>query len=332
MQKNSQVSTTPPLSGVDLVNQINSALQTLGADFSGSDDPAALAWPYARWADSGPGRWRIRNAAGTAWVDVGPLVAEAATPVDGALLASQAWVRARALPKFAQSAVPTSDIGDIWVQGIGACRWHSGDSKYYRIPLYNNSQLVTASGNFTPDAFTKFGRATPIGGGGAGGSSAAPGASNVSGSGAGGSPGTILFQQAVTFTPGVAMPVVIGAGGVGSASGSAAGAATTFAGLSAAGGLRGGDASGTVGGVSIGPGAGSSQNGGSNTVFTPASGGVGGSSMYGPGGAGGTGNSGGIPAPASSYGAGGGGAGGTGAGGPARAGGNGAGGALLIEW
>lgn len=332
MQQNSKVSTTPPLSGVDLVNQINSALQTLGTDFSGSDDPAALAWPYARWADSGTGRWRIRNAAGTAWVDAGPLVAEAATPVDGALLASQAWVRARALPKFAQSAVPTSDIGDIWVQGIGACRWNSTDSKYYRIPLYNNSQLITASGNFTPDAFTKTLRVTLIGGGGAGGASAAPGASNVSGSGAGGSPGTMLYQQIVTATPSVAMAAVIGAGGAGSASGSSAGAATTFAGLSAAGGLRGGDASGQVGGISIGPGAGSSQNGGPSATFLAGSGGAGGSSFFGPGGAGGTGNSGGISAPATSYGAGGGGSGASGASNPARAGGNGASGALLIEW
>lgn len=236
------------------------------------------------------------------------------------------------LPSFLQASVPTADIGEIWVEGIGACRWNSTDSKYYRIPLYNNSQLITASGNFTPDAFTKTGRATLIGGGGAGGASAAPGASNVSGSGAGGSPGTILFQQIVTLTPGVAMPVVIGAGGLGSASGSAGGAASTFAGLSASGGLRGGDASGQVGGISIGPGAGSSQNGGPSATFLPSPGGAGGSSFFGPGGAGGTGNSGGISAPATSYGAGGGGSGASGASNPARAGGNGAPGALLIEW
>lgn len=332
MQGNPQLPNTPPLPGTTGIPLMNEAFQTIATDFSGSSDPAALAWPYCRWADTGTGRWRIRNAAGTAWVDAGPLVAEASTPVDGALLASQAWVRARALPKFAQSAVPTSDIGDIWVQGIGACRWNSTDSKYYRIPLYNNRQLITASGSFTPDAFTKTGRVTLIGGGGAGGASAAPGAASVSGSGAGGSPGSIIFQQIVTLTPGAAMPVVIGAGGVGSASGSLPGENTTFAGLTANGGSRGGDASGQVGGLPIGFGSGSSQNGGASSTFLPAPGGVGGSSYFGPGGSGGGGNAGGATAPTTSYGAGGGGAGASGASQPARAGGNGAAGALLIEW
>lgn len=95
MQENSQVSTTPPLSGADLVAQLNTGLQTVATDFSGSDDPAALAWPYARWADTGTGRWRIRNDADSAWIDLGPLVAEAGTPIDGALFASQAWVSAQ---------------------------------------------------------------------------------------------------------------------------------------------------------------------------------------------------------------------------------------------
>lgn len=101
MQENSQVSNTPPLSGVDLVDQINTGLQTIATDFSGSDDPAALAWPYARWADTGTGRWRMRNDADSAWVDLGPLVAEDSTPVDGALFASQSWVLAQG---FGQAA------------------------------------------------------------------------------------------------------------------------------------------------------------------------------------------------------------------------------------
>lgn len=92
MQAETQIPTTPPLSGANAVDRINAALQTITTDFSGSDDPAALAWPFARWADTANGRWKIRNAAGTAWIDLGPLLQEGEDPADGALFASQAWV------------------------------------------------------------------------------------------------------------------------------------------------------------------------------------------------------------------------------------------------
>ena len=88
-----QVTNVSPLPGAQLVNELNAALLALGTQFSGTSDPAANAGPYMRWADTGTGRLRMRNSAGTAWIDLGPLEAEAINPIDGALFASQAWVR-----------------------------------------------------------------------------------------------------------------------------------------------------------------------------------------------------------------------------------------------
>lgn len=71
MQIKPQLSTTPPLPGVVAVPTINDAFQTVATDFSGDTDPAALAWPYSKWADTSSGILYRRNAAGTAWVEIG---------------------------------------------------------------------------------------------------------------------------------------------------------------------------------------------------------------------------------------------------------------------
>ncbi len=99
------VSTTPPLPGLDLAQQINTALATLGTDFAGDEDPAAYAQPFMKWANTQNGRLMIRNAAGSAWVDLGPLVEEQDPPADGALFASQDWVLSK---HFGQEASESS--------------------------------------------------------------------------------------------------------------------------------------------------------------------------------------------------------------------------------
>lgn len=154
MQENTQVQTTPPLPGPTLVDQINKALQTLGTDFSGSTDPGAAAWSYSTWADTGAGRLRRRNDAGTAWVDLGPLLAEAGTPVDGALYASQAWtlqqILARSgLPIFAPNGVPATDVGPIYVTGAtspGVWTW-SGGAYVPRTPATVRQTVLSGSVN-----------------------------------------------------------------------------------------------------------------------------------------------------------------------------------------
>lgn len=70
----SQLETTPPYSGADMVADANEALQSIATNFAGPTDPAAMTWPYATWADTGNGLLKRRNAANTAWVTIGPLL------------------------------------------------------------------------------------------------------------------------------------------------------------------------------------------------------------------------------------------------------------------
>ncbi|MCG7328069.1 hypothetical protein [Achromobacter sp. ACRQX] len=65
------ISTTPPLPGLQMVQQANGALATIATDFAGSVDPASLAGAYMTWADTGTGTLWRRNAAGSAWVEIG---------------------------------------------------------------------------------------------------------------------------------------------------------------------------------------------------------------------------------------------------------------------
>jgi hypothetical protein len=67
------VSTTPPLPGTVLVQQINDAFQAVATQFSGAVDPAAYADAYMLWADTGTGNVKRRNAANSAWEIVGKI-------------------------------------------------------------------------------------------------------------------------------------------------------------------------------------------------------------------------------------------------------------------
>lgn len=70
-QSSIAISTTPPLPGLQLVEQANGALETIATDFAGATDPASFAGPYMTWADTGTGTLWRRNAAGSAWVEIG---------------------------------------------------------------------------------------------------------------------------------------------------------------------------------------------------------------------------------------------------------------------
>ena len=81
-QSEIQVTTTPPLPGTQLVNEVNDALETIATDFSGATDPAADAFAYSLWADTNTGDLKRRNAANSAWVTIGriyPAVTELST-------------------------------------------------------------------------------------------------------------------------------------------------------------------------------------------------------------------------------------------------------------
>ncbi|MFY1852369.1 hypothetical protein ACOTBX_10295 [Achromobacter xylosoxidans] len=147
-QQSIAVSTTPPLPGLSMVQQVNAALQTIATDFSGDTDPAALAGPYMIWADTLNGLVKRRNAAGSDWVVLGPLLAEQATPADGALYASQAWATAKFDRIYTAATVPVAEGPPIFVSD-GAARgvwtWWNG-TRYMpdrRAPGYRFGGLMT---------------------------------------------------------------------------------------------------------------------------------------------------------------------------------------------
>lgn len=111
MQATTELPTAPPLPGADLVSRLNAIIETLGTDFAGPDDPAAIAWPYATWADTANLLLKRRNAAGTAWVVerelFASLIAVGTSSADdsdnSAKLATTGWVR-RAMSTIASAA------------------------------------------------------------------------------------------------------------------------------------------------------------------------------------------------------------------------------------
>ncbi|WP_080944993.1 hypothetical protein [Achromobacter xylosoxidans] len=230
---------------------------------------------------------------------------------------------------FDQGAVPATNIGDIWVNGIGPCRWDGTDNKYYSIPGSRGiRRVVTLSENWTPDAWTKSVFATVQSGGGGGGGSVLT--TGYGGGGGGGGAGR-MSQGWVATTPGVAMAIVVGAGG-GTAT---AGGASSFAGLNPAAGAAGKNAiAGGYGGAGA---SGGGIAGADRTSLRGGSGGNGGASFFGAGGTGGeaaSGSSGlaGSSPDAGAYGAGGGGAGGGGDGAFGVGGAAGRGGVVIIEY
>ena len=72
------IPTTGTLSGLQLVNAINDALDNLVTQASGSTDPSTLTGgvkPYSMWLDTSvsPNVLRMRNAANTAWAAMGTI-------------------------------------------------------------------------------------------------------------------------------------------------------------------------------------------------------------------------------------------------------------------
>lgn len=123
------VSTTPPLPGLQMVQQVNDALETIATDFAGTADPAALAGPYMVWADTANGLLKRRNAAGTAWV------------VEGSLLR-------QSLASYASGDIPTSDVGDIFVIGAGRYSWLNGLYVPNNFPVrFRSGGLITVTTN-----------------------------------------------------------------------------------------------------------------------------------------------------------------------------------------
>ena len=135
-----QITTTPPLPGLQLVQDMNKAMETIATDFAGSTDPAATAWAYSTWADTGTGTFKRRNAANSAWA------------IEGRLLRAH-------LPMYAQVDVPALDIGPIYIIGKGPAEW---DGAAYKpmisgIPGATFAELDAATSDQGPAICTDMG-------------------------------------------------------------------------------------------------------------------------------------------------------------------------------
>jgi hypothetical protein len=124
------VSTTPPLSGLTMVQSINAANQSLATDFAGAIDPAASAIPYSTWADTGTGTLKRRNATNSAWV------------VEGRLFQQH-------LPMY--PTVPTENVGDFHWIGHGDMTWDG--TQYAPIPLQQTSSVQSFTSGTVSAAF-----------------------------------------------------------------------------------------------------------------------------------------------------------------------------------
>lgn len=213
--------------------------------------------------------------------------------VDGADYSAKYWAQqsqaGAGLPRYNAGSEPTTDAGDIWINGIGACRWDAGDGRYYRIPTYENRvPLRSASGTWTSGAYTKYVRLNGCAGGGGGGSGSATGGTGRS---SGGGAGEAVRDYLYTVTPSTPISYTCGAAGAGVGSGTPTtgtnGGNSTFGTLTLVGGSGGlasnsSNIAGGTGGSSATPGAIPGQPG--QYAQTNATFGDGGSCIYGQGG------------------------------------------------
>lgn len=96
-------------------NEVDDNFVNVASDFSGSVDPAVLTGayvlPYMRWADTGTGWLKRRNAANDGWVPEQRLLRRTVQP-------------------FNAGELPTADDGPIYVQGQGMAEWDAASGQY----------------------------------------------------------------------------------------------------------------------------------------------------------------------------------------------------------
>lgn len=248
-QEATQITETPPLPGLQLVQDINKAIQTIATDFAGDVDPAALAWPFCTWAHPAEGTVKRRNSANTQWIVEGHLFLDAGTnhagPEPTNPVAYMTWAdTANGLLKR------RDDTNAAWVT-LG--------------PLLTNSfrllrvTLIEASGTFTRLSETRLFEVEGVSGGGCGGGSAGAGSGGAAGSG-GGAGQKFHFICDESFVD-ASVIVTIGLGGQPKAAGNTtegnAGGTSSFGTLgSATGGFGGAGGDNTTGNSSLEGGAG----------------------------------------------------------------------------
>lgn len=137
-QDSIQVSTTPPLPGLQMVQQVNAALTSIATDFSGDTDPAAQAGAFMTWADTANNLVKRRNPSNTAWIVVGDL-----------------WQRP--MTTYDSGSIPSSDKGVIFVSPYGWMEWNSSAGFYMSIGCGRVEWFMTST---VPTGYIKANGAT----------------------------------------------------------------------------------------------------------------------------------------------------------------------------
>ncbi|MFY2835808.1 phage tail protein [Achromobacter xylosoxidans] len=96
-------------------DEVDDNFVNVASDFSGAVDPATLTGayvaPYMRWADTGTGWLKRRNAANNAWEPEQRLLRRTVQP-------------------FGADELPTVDSGPVYVNGQGMAEWDAAAGKY----------------------------------------------------------------------------------------------------------------------------------------------------------------------------------------------------------
>ncbi|AUZ19838.1 hypothetical protein AL509_29625 [Achromobacter xylosoxidans] len=96
-------------------DEVDDNFVNVASDFSGAVDPATLTGayvaPYMRWADTGTGWLKRRNAANNAWEPEQRLLRRTVQP-------------------FSADELPTVDGGPVYVNGQGMAEWDAAGGKY----------------------------------------------------------------------------------------------------------------------------------------------------------------------------------------------------------
>lgn len=101
-------------SGAEVRAGINNAFQTVTTDFAGATDPSAMtpscAYPYCTWVDTGNGLVKKRNAANTAWINIGTV-----DTTTGEILLFNAYGQNGALAVTANTTLTLADTNRLIV-------------------------------------------------------------------------------------------------------------------------------------------------------------------------------------------------------------------------
>lgn len=154
----SQLETTPPYSGADMVADANEALQSIATNFAGPTDPAAMAWPYATWADTANDLLKRRNAANTAWVTLGPLFYNAQNAIDEVAISALSYattsgsaIEISGIPSWARRV--TLSFSVVRISAASAILLRLGTSTSVETTLYNQTSAVLSAGTTNITAY-----------------------------------------------------------------------------------------------------------------------------------------------------------------------------------